>query len=73
MFAAQFRDRRLDLARCRALIGALPGTAGGLFRDVLLNQVPVTLRSNWYGILVAAGAALLGMLLERTPSSVSAR
>jgi len=31
---------------------------------VLLNQVPVTLRSNWY-ILVAVGAALLGMLLER--------
>lgn len=63
MFAAQFRDRRLDLLGV-ALIGVATGTGGGLFRDVLLNQVPVTLRSNWY-ILVAVGAALLGMLLER--------
>ena len=63
MFAAQFRDRRLDLLGV-ALIGVAAGTGGGLFRDVLLNQVPVTLRSNWY-ILVAVGAALLGMLLER--------
>lgn len=63
MFAAQFRDRRLDLLGV-ALIGVAAGTGGGLFRDVLLNQVPVTLQSNWY-ILVAVGAALLGMLLER--------
>lgn len=63
MFAAQFRDRRLDLLGV-ALIGVAAGTGGGLFRDVLLNQVPVTLRSNWF-ILVAVGAALLGMLLER--------
>ena len=63
MFAAQFRDRRLDLLGV-ALIGVATGTGGGLFRDVLLNQVPVTLRSNWY-ILAAVGAALLGMLLER--------
>jgi uncharacterized membrane protein YeiH len=63
MFAAQFRDRRLDLLGV-ALIGVAAGTGGGLFRDVLLNQVPVTLRSNWF-LLVAVGAALLGMLLER--------
>jgi uncharacterized membrane protein YeiH len=63
MFAAQFRDRRLDLLGV-ALIGIAAGTGGGLFRDVLLNQVPVTLQSNWF-LLVAVGAALLGMLLER--------
>jgi uncharacterized membrane protein YeiH len=63
MFAAQFRDRRLDLLGV-ALIGIAAGTGGGLFRDILLNQVPVALRLNWY-LMVAVGAALLGMLLER--------
>ena len=63
MFAAQFRDRRLDLLGI-ALIGIAAGTGGGLFRDILLNQVPVALRLNWY-FMVAVGAALLGMLLER--------
>lgn len=63
MFAAQFRDRRLDLLGI-ALIGIAAGTGGGLFRDLMLNQVPVALRLNWY-LIVAVGAALLGMLLER--------
>lgn len=63
MFAAQFRDRRLDLLGV-ALIGIAAGTGGGLFRDLLLNEVPVALRLNWY-LIVAVGAALLGMLLER--------
>ncbi|MHC5795984.1 trimeric intracellular cation channel family protein [Lacisediminihabitans sp. FW035] len=63
MFAAQFRDRRLDLLGI-ALIGIAAGTGGGLFRDLLLNQVPVALQLNWY-LMVAVGAALLGMLLER--------
>jgi uncharacterized membrane protein YeiH len=63
MFAAQFRDRRLDILGI-AIIGIASGFGGGLVRDLLLNQVPVALQQNWY-LLVAVGAALVGMLLER--------
>lgn len=63
LFAAQFRDRRLDLLGV-AIIGIATGFGGGLVRDVLLGQVPVVLQSNWY-LPVATGAALIGMLLER--------
>ncbi|MFP7760633.1 trimeric intracellular cation channel family protein [Marisediminicola sp. LYQ134] len=61
--AAQFRDRRLDLLGV-AIIGIATGFGGGLIRDVLLAEVPVALESNWY-LVVATGAALFGMLLER--------
>jgi uncharacterized membrane protein YeiH len=63
MFAAQFRDRRLDLLGV-AIIGIATGFGGGLIRDVLLSQIPAALGDNWY-LLVATAAALLGMLLER--------
>jgi uncharacterized membrane protein YeiH len=62
-FAAQFKDRRLDLLGV-GLIGVVAGFGGGLIRDVLLNRVPAALESNWF-IPVAIVAALLGMLLER--------
>jgi uncharacterized membrane protein YeiH len=63
MFAAQFKDKRLDLLGV-GLIGVVTGFGGGLLRDILLNQVPAALQSNWY-IPVAILAALIGMLLER--------
>lgn len=63
LFAAQFRDRRLDLLGV-AIIGIATGFGGGILRDVLLSQIPAALSSNWY-LIVATGAALLGMLLER--------
>jgi uncharacterized membrane protein YeiH len=63
LFAAQFRDRRLDLLGV-AIIGIATGFGGGIIRDVLLGQVPAALVSNWY-LPVATGAALIGMLLER--------
>lgn len=63
LFAAQFRDRRLDLLGV-AIIGIATGFGGGIIRDVLLAQVPAALTSNWY-LIVATVAALLGMLLER--------
>lgn len=62
-FAAQFRDRRLDLLGV-AVIGIAVGFGGGIVRDVLLGQIPAALQSNWY-LPVATGAALIGMLLER--------
>lgn len=62
-FAAQFRDRRLDLLGV-AIIGIVVGFGGGLIRDLLLNETPKALQSNWY-LPVATVAALAGMLLER--------
>lgn len=62
-FAAQFRDRRLDLLGV-AIIGIATGVGGGLLRDILLDVLPAAFRNNWY-LIVATGAALLGMLLER--------
>jgi uncharacterized membrane protein YeiH len=63
LFAAQFRDRRLDLLGV-AIIGIATGLGGGILRDLLLAQVPATLTSNWY-VIVATAAALVGMLAER--------
>lgn len=63
LYAAQFRDRRLDLLGV-AIIGIATGFGGGLLRDILLAEVPKALQSNWY-LPVATAAALIGMLLER--------
>lgn len=63
LFAAQFRDRRLDLLGV-AIIGIATGFGGGLLRDLLLNEVPKALLSNWY-LPVATASALIGMLLQR--------
>jgi uncharacterized membrane protein YeiH len=63
MFAAQFKDRRLDLLGV-GVIGLVAGTGGGMLRDLLLSQTPVSLSNNWF-IPVAVLAALVGMLLER--------
>ncbi len=68
-FAAQFRDRRLDLLGV-AIIGIATGLGGGLIRDVLLNQQPSALSTNVY-LPVAVGAALLGMLLQRLVHKLS--
>ncbi|GAB2972628.1 trimeric intracellular cation channel family protein [Frigoribacterium salinisoli] len=63
LFAAEFKDRRLDLLGV-AIIGTATGLGGGVLRDLLLGVVPRAMTSNWY-LLVAVGAALLGMLLHR--------
>lgn len=63
LFAAQFRDKRLDWLGV-AIIGIVTGFGGGLLRDMLLSQPLAPLQSNWY-LIVATGAALVGMLLER--------
>lgn len=63
LFASQFSDRRVDLLGV-AIIGTATGLGGGILRDILLGEVPRAMQSNWY-LLTAAGAALLGMALER--------
>jgi uncharacterized membrane protein YeiH len=63
LFAAQFRDRRLDWLGV-AIIGIAVGFGGGLVRDLLLNVPLANLQTNLY-VVVGTGAALLGMLLKR--------
>lgn len=63
MFAAGFRDRRIDLLGV-ATIGFATGLGGGLLRDLLLVTPPVALQTNWY-LPIAVLAALVGMLLAR--------
>jgi len=63
MFASEFKDRRMDLLGV-AIVGTATGLGGGVLRDLLLGVVPRAMTSNWY-LLVAVGAALLGMLLQR--------
>jgi uncharacterized membrane protein YeiH len=63
MFASEFKDRRLDLLGV-AIIGIATGLGGGILRDVLLGQVPRAMSTNWY-LVVAVGAALVGMALQR--------
>lgn len=68
MFAAQFRDRRLDLLGV-AIIGTASGLGGGLLRDVLLDVRPVALGTDWY-LVTCVVAALVGMLLHQLFSKV---
>lgn len=63
MFAARMKDRRIDLLGV-AIIGVAVGLGGGLLRDVLINQLPAALASNWY-LPVATASALVGMALVR--------
>ncbi|MHB1234605.1 MAG: trimeric intracellular cation channel family protein [Microbacteriaceae bacterium] len=62
LFAAGFRDRRLDLLGV-AIIGTATGLGGGLLRDIFLAQAPVALTTDWY-LTAAIAAALAGMLLQ---------
>jgi len=63
LFAAQFRDKRLDWLGV-AIIGIATGFGGGLARDILLSEPLAPLQNNWY-LIVATGAAFVGMLAER--------
>jgi uncharacterized membrane protein YeiH len=63
LFASQFGDRKVDLLGV-AIIGTATGLGGGILRDILLGEIPRAMQSNWY-LVVAALAAMLGMLLQR--------
>ena len=63
LFSAQFRDKRLDWLGV-AIIGIATGLGGGLARDILLSEPLAPLQNNWY-LMVATGAAFIGMLAER--------
>ncbi|MGO3735438.1 MAG: trimeric intracellular cation channel family protein [Canibacter sp.] len=61
LFAAGFK--RLDLLGV-AVIAISCGLGGGFFRDLLINDTPASLSSNWY-LVVCVAAGLFGMLLQR--------
>ena len=62
LFAAGQKDRRIDLLGV-IVIGLTVSLGGSLLRDIVLNQPPVVVWSNWY-LLVAGAAAVVGMLLQ---------
>ena len=61
LFAAGFK--RIDLLGV-AIIGIFSGIGGGFLRDVFLGSTPAAFSDNWY-LIVATGAAFIGMLLQR--------
>ena len=63
MFSGRLKEHRIDLLGV-TIIGVVVGLGGGLLRDLLLNQLPAAMTSNFY-LIVAAAAALGGMLLQR--------
>jgi uncharacterized membrane protein YeiH len=46
------------------LMGVMTGTAGGVIRDILANQVPLILRREIYASACVAGGVLLVVLLQ---------
>ena len=62
LFAAGQRDRRIDVLGV-IVIGLAVSLGGSLLRDIVLTQLPVVIATNPY-LLVAGGAALLGMLVQ---------
>jgi uncharacterized membrane protein YeiH len=46
------------------LMGVMTGTAGGVVRDILANQVPLILRREIYASACVAGGVLLVVLLQ---------
>ena len=66
LFAAGFK--RIDLLGV-AIIGVFSGIGGGFLRDVFLGTAPAAFGDNWY-LIVATGAAFIGMLLQRLLAKV---
>ena len=62
LFAAAEKKRHIDVLGVIA-IGLTVALGGSLLRDIVLDQPPVVIWVNWY-LLVAAPAAMLGMLLQ---------
>jgi uncharacterized membrane protein YeiH len=53
-----------------ALLGMLTGIGGGMMRDLLVKDIPVVLRADFYAIAALAGAAVVvaGHLLDWPPA-----
>lgn len=42
-------------------LGIITGLGGGLLRDILLNQMPVALKSPWYVVAAVSACAVVGL------------
>ncbi|GAA2011242.1 trimeric intracellular cation channel family protein [Microbacterium ulmi] len=62
MFAAGVKDRRIDVLGV-IVIGVGVSLGGSLLRDIVLNQQPIVVWSNWY-VPVASACAVIGMALQ---------
>ena len=53
-----------------ALLGMLTGIGGGMMRDLLVREIPVVLRADFYAVAALAGAAVVvaGHLLDWPPT-----
>jgi uncharacterized membrane protein YeiH len=53
-----------------ALLGMLTGIGGGVLRDLLVNEIPVVLRADFYALAALAGALVVvaGYLLHWPPA-----
>jgi uncharacterized membrane protein YeiH len=56
-----------------ALLGMLTGIGGGVVRDLLVNEIPVVLRADFYALAALAGAAVVvgGHLLHWPPAATT--
>ena len=55
-----------------ALLGMLTGIGGGVIRDLLVNEIPVVLRTDLYAMAALAGAAVVvGGHLARWPPTAT--
>lgn len=55
---------RFDISGVVAL-GILTGLGGGLLRDILLNQLPVAIKSPWYIVAAVIASALVALLAHQ--------
>lgn len=44
------------------LLGVLTATGGGVIRDLLVNEIPIVIRTDFYATAVIIGCAVLGVL-----------
>ncbi len=56
-----------------ALLGMLTGIGGGVLRDLLVNEIPVVLRADFYALAALAGAGVVvgGHLLHWPPTATT--
>lgn len=52
-------------------LGIITGLGGGLLRDVLLNQLPVALKSPWYVVAAVGACAVVGLFSRHAAKAVS--
>lgn len=55
---------------CAIIMGTITGSFGGLTRDILINEVPLIFRKDFYASACLLGGVIYILLLEFTPLSL---